>query len=76
MLPGTASYPGPKYCLIPWSQVLPHTLVPRTASYPGPKYCLIPWSQVLPMQGPKIPKKKNGSKLDLEWSVWPETWSK
>ena len=21
-------------------------------------------------------KKKNGSKLDREWTIWPETWSK
>ena len=34
-----ASFPGPRYCLIPWSQGLPHTLVPGTASYPGPRYC-------------------------------------
>ena len=64
----TARFPGPRYCLIPWSQVLPHSLVPGTASFPGPKYCLIFWSQVLPMQGPKNPKKKNGSKLDWEWT--------
>ena len=47
-VPGAASYSGPRHCNIPWSQVLPHTLVPSTASYPGPRYCLIPWSQVLP----------------------------
>ena len=45
LVPGTASYSGPRYCLIPWSQVLPHTLVPGTASYPGPRDRLIPWSQ-------------------------------
>ena len=68
LVPGTstASYPGPRSCLIFWSQVLSHTLVLGTASYPGPRYCLIPWSQVLPMQGPKIQKKKKGSKLGLE----------
>ena len=48
LVPGAASFPGPRYCLIPWSQVLPHTQVPGAASYPGPRYCLIPWSQVLP----------------------------
>ena len=47
-----------RHCLIPWSQVLPHTLVPGTASYPGPKYCLIFWSQVLPMRVQKIKKEK------------------
>ena len=48
LVPGTASYSGPKDCLIVWSQGLLHTLVPGTASYPGPMYCLIPWSHVLP----------------------------
>ena len=67
---------GPRYCLIFWSQVLTDFLVPGTASFSGPRYCLIFWSQGLPHAGSKKSKKKNGSKLDLEWSVWPEAWSK
>ena len=49
LVPGIASFPGPRYCLIPWSQVLPHSLVPGTASYSVPRCCLILWSQVLPL---------------------------
>ena len=78
--PDTASYSGPRYCLIFWSQVLPHTLVPSTASvphtlvpgpasYPGPRYCLIPWSQVLPHTLVPVPASYPGPRYCLiPWS--------
>ena len=56
LVPGTASYPGPRYCLIPWSQVLPHTLIPSTAQVLP--HFLVPGG---PYVGSKKSKFQNGS---------------
>ena len=61
LVPGTASYPGPKYCFIPWSQILPHFLIPNTASFSGPRWtlCRVPGG---PYVGSKNLKFQNGPK--------------